>query len=207
VLLLVSHRIQLSLDERELTPRFTRPAIREAGIDKSGEIPICGSADCAHAPFGPPHTVARPLRPFETRKHNFYAMFGLLLRADQGTAKRAIIFGGYDRGSRKRRRRAPPGERDGGCCRGAGGEEKVSRRKLDGEGGWGSFARLRQKYLIPARRGWKTTPRPSRPKLSTLFRIAVAGWGVCVRARTPARTHTCTCSRSGVSGDGARGKL
>lgn len=35
----------------------------------------------------------RPLRPFETRKHNFYAMFGLLLRADQETTKRAIIFG------------------------------------------------------------------------------------------------------------------
>ena len=35
----------------------------------------------------------RPLYPFETRKHNFYAMFGLLLRADQETTKRAIIFG------------------------------------------------------------------------------------------------------------------
>lgn len=37
-------------------------------------------------------TSPTPAHPFETRKHNFYAMFGLLLRADQETTKRAIIF-------------------------------------------------------------------------------------------------------------------
>lgn len=42
--------------------------------------------------------------PFETRKHNFYAMFGLLLRADQETAKRAIIFGGCNQEGKGRER-------------------------------------------------------------------------------------------------------
>jgi len=194
--IVITVRTRVAVDARVIAAVYERDTGRDREI---GRDPY--PRQRVHAPFGPPHTVARPLRPFETRKHNFYAMFGLLLRADQGTAKRAIIFGGYDRGSR-RRERGPPGGREG---RDEGFEKKARRGRMGGK-----LCRLRQKYFgRSAGMENHTTPLAlsSLPSLASLRRRARARAhvGVCACAHQRERTRTVAtrggCRRRGRSCD------